>query len=107
MNATPNQELARECMEVLKKSELKVKVVEKSWQSIKKILSRSDPFKNNKCEKDNCKVCILGGNVNCKMRELVYSISCDGTKSDGNKCTDINYKGETSRSIEERFNEHD
>ena len=107
VDATPYQELAKQCTEIFKNAELKVKVIEKSGRSIKEILARSDPFKANKCQSDSCKVCPLEGNINCKMREIVYLISCDGIKTDGNKCSDIKYKGETSRSIDERYGEHD
>ena len=37
---------------------------------------------------------------------MVYKISCDGTKENGEKCKNITYIGETSRSIAERFAEH-
>ena len=109
VDATPDQELANKCREIFKKSELKIKVIERSGQSVKQALSRSDPFKPKNCSNALCAVCILeenSENVNCKNREVVYRISCDGTKENGEKCENITYVGETSRSIKERFTEH-
>ena len=106
VDATPDQELAKKCEEIFKKSELKIKVIERSGQSVKQALSRSDPFKSKNCKNDSCEVCLTEENVNCKIREVVYCISCDGTKETGEKCTNIKYIGETSRSIGERFAEH-
>ena len=106
VDATPDQELANKCREIFKKAELNIKVIEKSGQSVRKALSRSDPFKTKNCKKESCEVCATEDKVNCKHREVVYKISCDGTKENGEKCKNITYIGETSRSIAERFSEH-
>ena len=51
-------------------------------------------------------MCALGGGFSCKVRDTVYKISCKGVGVDGRECENINYEGETSRSIGERFGEH-
>ena len=105
VEATPEKELADACKERFKQAGLNVKVVEKSGISMKKALVKSNPFKNNNCERDSCGICETH-DINCKTREVVYRISCNGSTADGNLCHGIFYEGETSRSVGERFNEH-
>ena len=57
VDATPNGELAAECKKALKDSELGIRVVERSGKSIRKVLSKSDPFQETSCGRENCKVC--------------------------------------------------
>ena len=83
-----------------------MKVVEKVSNTIKKSLTKSNPFKEVGCHQISCKVCETGGKVDCKARDVVYRISCKGMKDNGDQCESIEYVGETSRSIAERFNEH-
>ena len=104
--ATPNSELAEECRGVFKKSGLKVKVIEKTGKIMKEMLVKSDPFKEIRCNKNNCEACLVGDNINCKARDVLYKMSCQGINKDGNQCQNIHYDGETSRSIGERFQEH-
>ena len=106
VSATPNSELAEECKSIFKKAGVKVKVIEKTGKTMKEVLVKSDPFKEVKCRKNNCEVCLLGDNINCKARDVLYRMSCQGTDKDGNQCKNIHYDGETSRSIAERFKEH-
>ena len=106
VNATPNGELAEECKNIFKKAGIKVKVIEKTGKTMKEMLVKSDPFREVKCNKANCEVCLLGDNVNCKARNVLYRMSCQGTNKNGSRCTNVHYDGETSRSIGERFKEH-
>ena len=78
IDATPNGELAAECKKALKSSELKIRVVERSGQSLRSILSKSDPFQNDSCGKDTCKVCKENPKINCKTRDVVYRMKCLG-----------------------------
>ena len=104
IDATPNGELAAECKKALKSSELKIRVVERSGQSLRSILSKSDPFQNDSCGKDNCKVCKANPKINCKKRNVVYRMKCLGyAKNDQREGM---YIGETARSIGERASEH-
>ena len=67
IDATPNGELAAECKKALKSSELKIRVVERSGQSLRSILSKSDPFQNDSCGKDTCKLNKLQ-NEGCRVQ---------------------------------------
>ena len=53
-----------------------------------------------------CEVCQLDKKreINCKSIELVYKLTCDGTR-DGRVCGD-KYIGETFRSLDGRVGEH-
>ena len=107
VDATPNEELAETCRKAFKRGGLKVKVIEKTGRTIRNALVRSNPFKESNCHQDSCKVCSLDSNVHCKEREVLYKLSCQGTNKDNVPCSKIDYEGETSRSIGERFSEHD
>ena len=74
VDATPNGELAAECKKTLTSSELKVRVVERSGQSLRSVLSKSDLFQNGCCGKDTCKVCKASPKINCKTRDIVYTM---------------------------------
>ena len=100
VDVSENSEVMKEVRRAVKKNKLKIKVVEKMQSTLKTELQRSDPFKNQGCRRNNCVICTLelGRNVNCRTRGCVYQI----------ECTDCNrkYRGQTGRSISERFNEH-
>eukprot|EP00794_Sanderia_malayensis_P013086 gene13086-14428_t len=70
VDATPHGQLAKECRQALKESEIKIKVVEKAGKSLKRCLCRSDPFKRTGCENEKFDLCKIGSDVNCKNREL-------------------------------------
>ena len=106
VDATLNSELAEECKSIFKKAGLKVKVIEKTGKTIKQMLVKSDPFKEIGCSKNNCEVCSLDNNINCKARDVLYKMSCQGVNGNGIQCENVHYEGETSRSIAERFKEH-
>ena len=94
--------MAKEVKKVLKSCNLKVKVVERSGQTLKESLMKSDPFRREKCEED-CALCKnVESNVDCKGRNVVYKINC---KECGESSQGL-YIGESSRSIGERFKEH-
>ena len=73
---------------------------------MKKSLVKSNPFKRSGCTKPTCDVCALDSGIDCKTREVVYRISCAGVNQESIPCSEIDYEGETSRSIGERFQEH-
>ena len=97
VDATPNSTLAKCCQTILDEAEIKIKVQERAGISLKRLLSRSNPFRSAHCENLNCNICTRTDRINCKQRDSVYEIKCS--------CGD-SYIGETSRSISERFNEH-
>ena len=86
---------------------MKVKVLEKSGVTVKKILQRSNPFGNMLCEREDCFSCyndeVTATNVNCRTRGCVYWICCT-------ECKDLvkeeKYGGQTGRSFYERMREH-
>ena len=101
VDATPHGQLAKECRQALKESQIKIKVIEKAGKSLKRCLCRSDPFRFLSCDNEKCHLCKIGSNVNCKSRELVYEMKCQGCQNEKGM-----YIGETARSIGERVNEH-
>ena len=105
VEATKNKELARECQRILDDASLGIKVIEKTGESIKSKLVKSDPFKKKSCGRETCLLCSSGRNINCKSREITYEICCNSYFDETNKC-DGKYDGETSRSSGERLGEH-
>ena len=78
VNTTPNRRLATLCKDVLKSQGIKVKVVERTTNAIKRSLMKSNPFKKKECQKDSCELCNSGSDINCKVSGTVYKISCTG-----------------------------
>ena len=74
MDATPRSELAKECRNIMKEAELKIRVVERSGKPLKRYLARSDPFKTPNCENEECRVCKTDPTLNCKTRDAIYEI---------------------------------
>ena len=71
---------------------------------MKKLLRKSDPFREGKCNQNKCNICQLDSSTNCKGRGVVYQINCQG-------CTGSSINGglhvrETARSAGERVSEH-
>ena len=106
VKATPESTLAEKCKMEFRRASLKIKMVERSGKSVKKTLVKSNPFKKRGCNGKSCVLCSLEGDVDCKVREVHYKISCKGVDGNGKQCTNINYEGETSRSAGERFKGH-
>jgi hypothetical protein len=106
VDSTPNEELAKRCRDVFVSHGFNIKVVERNNSTIKRTLVKSNPFKENGCQKMSCNLCNTGSKVNCKTREVVYKITCAGENNEGENCRGIEYVGETSRSMAERFGEH-
>ena len=104
---TENSELRVRVEQAAKKHKVKVKVLEKSGTTVKKLIQKSNPFGNMLCERQQCVVCynedVDTGNINCRTRGCVYLIRCtecqDGTHEE-------KYRGQTGRSIHERMSEH-
>ena len=71
---------------------------------MKERLVKSNPFKNKTCKETDCQVCKMNPDTNCKVRDIVYQISCLGSEEDG-PCGE-SYIGESARSLKERINEH-
>ena len=96
--ATPHSQLRKKYQEEVRKTKLKIRVVERSGKKIKNLIQHSDPYKRTGCnDKDNCMVC-TGGKGNCRRENITYKIQCS-------KC-DCVYIGETSRTGHYRGRQH-
>ena len=102
VNYTERSQLANDCQKVLNNIGLKIKVVEKGGKTLKQELVRSNPFEKLRCDK-KCEICENHPKINCRAREVVYEIKCEGKHTTNQEKI---YGGETSRSISERFQEH-
>ena len=94
---TPNSQLKKSIQVIARKNGLKIKVVEKAGQTVKKVLQRSNPFGRDTCKRTDCLVCKVGEPGICKTRGCVYQLMC---KEDNRV-----YRGQTGRSLYERFKE--
>ena len=74
--ATPKSELKKMLDENVKDSGIKIKVVEKAGTNVKRILQRSDPFKERNCGREDCIVCSTEGKGPCKAADATYKITC-------------------------------
>ena len=102
VNATPNSNLAKSCQKILYRCGVPIRVMEKSGQSIKRTLVRSNPFKSKKCNDETCVICISSNSkINCRSRDVVYENFCEHHET----CNGV-YIGETADPIKERFKEH-
>ena len=101
VDVTPNSQLARECQKVLNKCNVPIKVMEKTGESIKKMLTKSNPFKDKHCNDANCPVCLRDCGINCRTKDLVYENYCEHH----NVC-EGKYIGETADAIKRRFEKH-
>ena len=77
---------------------MKIRVVERVGTTVKRVLQRSDPFQRKNCGRDKCLLCDDGGEVDCRMRGVVYELWCK-------ECM-RRYRGQTGRSIYRRVKEH-
>ena len=78
VEATPGGEVAKKYKEKLKEAGLKIRVVERAGRSLRKMLTKSDPFHEDKCNQSKYKVCKLNSSANCKGRGVVYQMRCQG-----------------------------
>ena len=80
-------------------------MIEQNGPQLVRILTRSDPWANEKCERPQCVVCSMEDEKtpNCEQSNLTYRTSCRLCDKLG---TPSAYIGETSRSLRERMWEH-
>ena len=85
--------------DIIRKSECKIKVVERAGTNVRKKLQKSYPFKKRVCE-ENCFVCGSEGKGNCRRANVTYVITCtrQGCR--------YQYIGETCRNGISRGREH-
>ena len=99
--AIPRSALQMSYQEVLSDSGIKIRVVEMAGQLVKAFLQRSNPFRTQFCDKEDCFVCISGGKGNCRASGVTYEISCMQCKTIDQP---VRYKhiGETARNAYSR-----
>ena len=96
---TPGSVLKRKYDEIIRKSKIPIKVVERSGTTIKSKVQKSNPFASKHCtDVENCMVCRTGG-TNCRKEGVNYRITCD-------KCGAY-YVGESGRNAYTRGMEHE
>ena len=99
---TPNGELKKMYQYRIKQSGFMIKVTEKTGTKLKHLVQRTNPYKQEKCGKNDCFPCITGGKGNCQKESITYKINCDDQT-----CTHHNiYNGETSYNGYTRGREH-
>ena len=101
--ATKGSELKRCFQEIIERSKVKIKVIEKTTRSIKSTLVKQDPFTKKTCNDRSCMVCKAsdtGDSISCRVPSITYKITC---KSEG--CRAV-YIGETSGNGYTRGEEH-
>ena len=98
---TPESRLKKIYEEQIKKTEFKIKVVEKGGTKMKDILHRKNPFKKMKCDRNDCFVCSTGGKGACDKENITYDIICQAP------CLHKSvYRGESSFNAYTRGKEH-
>ena len=88
-------------IKIIQKHKIDIKVVEKAGKQLKTTLQTSDPFKQNKCQDEECFPCKTNNNdkpSNCRKDGIIYKITCD-------RCQAI-YIGESARNGNSRGREH-
>ena len=97
---TKDSVLKRKYEEVIEKSKCNVKVVERAGKSVCQKLQKSYPFVKEKCNTNDCFVCLSEGKGNCLRENINYEIECTrpGCK--------YAYQGESARNSYCRGREH-
>ena len=96
--ATPGSRLKNRFIEEIEGAGFKIKVVEQSGVTLKRMLERSDPFREKECSNINCLVCSTDGKGPCRSTGVTYELVCQLCRQ--------KYIGETSRSAYTRGKEH-
>ena len=99
--STPESNLKRRYECEIKKTNLKIKVVEQAGTQLKRILQSSNPFRKDRCDDDMCFVCRDGRKGNCRRGDIKYSVKCQEEECE---CM---YHGETSKNAYTRGKEHE
>ena len=72
MPATPGFQLKTRYIAEIKAAGFKIKVVEQSGVTLKRMLQRSYPFRAKECHNINCLVCSTGGKGPCRSTGVTY-----------------------------------
>ena len=99
VDTTPESQLKNRIQKSANKNKIPIKVIEKTNNSIKRNIQKSNPFSKSHCGRTDCIMCKLETKTSCRIRGIVYQLDCSD-------CCKILYRGQTSRSGYERINEH-
>ena len=98
VQATKDEQLKKDIQRCADKNKMKLKVIEKVDNNVRKEIQRSNPFKGENCGRDSCKICELESGVNCRARGCIYEMHC--------KECERRYRGQTGNSADERISQH-
>ena len=99
--STPEGKLKRMYEEIIRRSGIRIKVIEKTGRTLKSQLQTSDPFRDPDCGRADCLVCTTFGQGNCNTESITYRIDC-GSEN----CRKNVYKGESAHNAYTRGGEH-
>ena len=105
VDTTPNGELKKRVEAACRKNKMRIKVVEKISNTVKKELQKSNPFGQEHCRRNDCITCGLGLTINCRKRGVVYEMYCEDCKAALEK-EEKKYRGQTNRTTYHRTKEH-
>ena len=106
---TPGGELANQLKkkeeELGKLTTHRIRIVERNGEKLEHILTKPDPFGQEKCKKETCLLCRTDEKEmgKCKKKNIVYKIECRLCLKQGKTGT---YWGETARTAQLRGGEH-
>ena len=105
--ATPGSELVKNIEKRLKESKVPVKVAEKSGPKLAQLLVRTDPHREEVCQRKGCMVCETReeddkGKAKCWQEGVTYSLTCQSCPEDGQAV----YIGQTASTAFTRGREH-
>ena len=99
--STPKGKLKHMYESEIKKSGVRMKVIEKTGRTLKSQLQTSDPFKVGSCTSVDCFICTTSRKGNCRTESVTYEIECGGQN-----CMERKYKGETASNGYTRGHKH-
>ena len=96
--ATTGSQLQKKYQSEIRNQGYKIKVVEKTGTTLKKVLQKSNPFKQQRYGGKNCLVCKQAGRGPCNAHGVTYEIKCQGCEN--------KYFSEAARNAYTRGTEH-
>ena len=99
--STPRSKLKHMFEDAIRKSGIRIKVVERTGRTLKSQLQTSNPFREGGCGRIDCFVCTTSRRGNCQTESVTYRIECLGED-----CRKKRYKGETASNAYTRGHKH-
>ena len=98
---TPEGKLKKMYETTIRRSGIRMKVVERTGRTLKSQLQTSNPFREPNCGREDCLLCRTLGQGNCNTEGITYKIECGSMN-----CRKGVYKGETAYNAYTRGREH-